>query len=500
MNEVALMEEMLKFNPREVELKASKAPSVVFQEISEKQALETFKTAANLVPAYKDFLKKNKINAEKIVNIDDLKQVPLTDKKNYLSNYPIKDLLLGGSFNGKSAITTSSGSSGVPFYWPRTPQQDFGATKGWDSFLVNTFEIDKKTTLHLNCSGMGVWTAGDYISLLNKYISYKYVGNTSVSPGIDLDNTIRFLEDISPNFEQTIIYGYPPFAKDIVDCVPPKLLKKLSLKLVVYGEPYTEKWRAYMLKKIYAKSPFWVTSVLGSSEGGLVGIESRICTLIRIKAKENTNFCKQLFGKEQIPSLIQYSPQSKHIEIIGENVVLTNMGGLPLIRYDTHDSGNLTSIEDIRSLYNSAFKETLSETAKKHSTIETALPFFYVFGRNDYTASIYGVLIYPDTIKDILTSSPFNKFFSGKFVMTTKEDKSSNQYLHLNLESKRGIDSRDIAPALIEKKLADNLRLLSSEYGKLLSSMGKRVFPKIELSDYGVGDHFSSRNKHKYLL
>lgn len=499
-DESKLMQEMLDFDARETERKASLAPSSVFREISEKQALDMFNIASQTVPAYKDFLKRNRVNPEKIINIDDFKHVPLTDKNNYLTKYEVKDLLLGGTFSGKSAITTSSGSSGNPFYWPRTPQQDFGATKGWDSFLVNTFDIDKKTTLHLNCSGMGVWSAGDYISILNKYLSYKYKNNTSVSPGIDLDNTIRFFETISPNFEQTILYSYPPFVKDIIDCLPPKLLKKISLRVVVYGEPYSERWRNYILKKIFADALFYVSSVLGSSEGGLVGIESKNCTLIRKMAFKNKDFCTSMFGKNQIPSLVQYSPQSKYIESVGENIVITSMGGLPLIRYDTHDAGGTITKEDICSIYKRIFNKDFCDEARENGLLVTSLPYLYVFGRNDYTASIYGVLIYPDTIKDILTTNPFNKLFSGKFVMTTKEDDKSNQHLQIILETIRGIDSKDISLALIEEKLADKIRTYSSEYAKLTTAMGKKVYPKIEISNYSEGEHFSSRNKHKYII
>jgi phenylacetate-CoA ligase len=380
--------------------------------------------------------------------------------------------------------------------------QDFGATKGFDSYLVNTFDIDKVATLHLNCSGMGVWTAGDYVGLLNKYLSYKYSNNSSMCPGIDLDNTIRVLQKISPNFEQTIIYSYPPFAKDIIDNMPPKLIKKLNLKLVVYGEPYTEKWRQYILQKIDGSQdkPYFVSSVLGSSEGGLIGSETKVCTLVRILSSRNKELCNSLFGDSRVPSLIQFNPMAKFIEIVDGNIVLTNMGGLPLIRYDTRDSGSLLNKEKIISSCERFCNKDFHKELEKMNALMTSMPYLYVFGRSDYSASVYGVLIYPETIKDILSTKPFSNFFSGRFVMSTEEDKDSNQFLNIILETKKKVDIKDVAIAAIERLFADHLQLYSSEYAKLVSAMGQRVYPRIEIKNYGESEYFSSNNKHKYLM
>ena len=51
---------------------------------AEEVSLDLFHDASRRVPAYKDFLKKNKINPSKIKNFDDFKLVPPTSKENYL--------------------------------------------------------------------------------------------------------------------------------------------------------------------------------------------------------------------------------------------------------------------------------------------------------------------------------------------------------------------------------------------------------------------------------
>src|ERR1043166_6455559 len=62
-----------------------------WQKLGEDRALSLFHLAAKRVPAYKYFLKKNRVNETKIKTIRDFNLVPVTDKHNYVSVYPLKD-------------------------------------------------------------------------------------------------------------------------------------------------------------------------------------------------------------------------------------------------------------------------------------------------------------------------------------------------------------------------------------------------------------------------
>jgi len=497
-----LFDDFLNFDAREVEKKSALATSEQLLKMGEQVALETFSIAAKTVPAYKDFLKKNKIDSEKIKSFSDFTAIPLTNKENYLFAYPLRDLLLGGSYSGNSAITSSSGSSGQPLYWPRVPAQDFGATKGLNGMVVSLFEIDKKTTLHMNCSGLGVWTAGDYISILIKYLSYKYKNNSSIAPGIDLDNTIRAITDLGSDFEQVIIYGYPPFIKDLVDNLSKNVIEKTSIKIVVYGESFTESWRDYILKKLGRKKDEYrtVASLLGSSEGGLVGSEVANAIYIRRQAVKNDELCLGLFGEKRIPSLVQFNPASKFIEVVGSQIVLTARTGLPLLRFDTKDYGGLLKSEEIEEIFKEKINKSFSDELKKLKIVNSKLPYVYLFGRSDYTATIYGVLIYPEMIKEIIAKDDFSEYLSGKFVMKTDYDKMQNQYLKLVCEVKRGGGIDNLIFKSFPKKIAEELQKISSEFGKLYDSMGERVVPNVEFRKYADPEFFNSRNKQKYLV
>src|SRR5476651_744614 len=117
----------------------------------EKRVLNLFHQMSERVPAYKDFLKKNKIPTEKIQTILDLKKVPTIDKDNYLRAYLLKDLCWDGKLSEKQwTIAATSGSTGDPFYFPRESSQDWQYAIIAEMYMRTNFEIHKKTTLYID--------------------------------------------------------------------------------------------------------------------------------------------------------------------------------------------------------------------------------------------------------------------------------------------------------------------------------------------------------------
>lgn len=62
----------------------------------ERRALKLFHLAARRVPAYKDFLRKNRVAPDKIKTYKDFQLVPTVSKKNYLREYPLEKLCWDG--------------------------------------------------------------------------------------------------------------------------------------------------------------------------------------------------------------------------------------------------------------------------------------------------------------------------------------------------------------------------------------------------------------------
>jgi len=71
---------------------------------ADRSVLKLFSEAAVRVPAYKDFLKQAGVNPKSVKTIADFKQLPLVDKKNYLTKYPLAELCWDGTLDHSRII------------------------------------------------------------------------------------------------------------------------------------------------------------------------------------------------------------------------------------------------------------------------------------------------------------------------------------------------------------------------------------------------------------
>ncbi|MDD5566954.1 MAG: hypothetical protein PHH01_02050 [Patescibacteria group bacterium] len=480
----------------------SKAPGIIWSNQGINNALAAFHLAAELVPAYKDFLKVNKVDHHKIKTYNDFKNVPLTDKNSYLLKYPINKLCLEGNVINKNVISSSSGSTGVPFYWPRTFEQDINIARSLETLYINNFSIDKKSTLFLICLGLGVWTAGEMMFSSGKLIAQKGYKITVMCPGIDLKETIKVLKNIAPLYKQTFIIGYPAFVKDIVD-ESKRVginIEALSLKVLVGGEVFTEQWREYIYNNAKMKDRYKdITSVLGSSEGGIVGMETPLCVFIREKCYLKILSKQEIFESDHLPSIVQYNPMAKFIETINKEIVLTNAGGLPLVRYNTRDEGGVIEYDNMIAHLekNNITKDIISKNLSGVSL--WTFPFVYLFGRTNIMATLYAVNVYPENIKPALYCEEFSGLLTGRFAMKTSETKESNQYLEIFVELSPGQFPSDNLRTNIENKIINQIKSLNSEFNKMINSVNRKNIIRVNLKEFQNKEYFSS-DKQKYVI
>jgi hypothetical protein len=131
------------------------------QRRGETRALLLFQQMAKRVPAYKDYLKKHKVNPAKIKTIADFKHIPTVDKRGYLKQYDLEKLCWDGKFSTKQwTLSSTSGTTGEPFYFPRTEAQDRQYALSAELYLRSNFQIHKKSTLYVDAFAMGAWIGG----------------------------------------------------------------------------------------------------------------------------------------------------------------------------------------------------------------------------------------------------------------------------------------------------------------------------------------------------
>ena len=461
-------------------LLVSKKPAF-WQKAGERMALSLFKSASRRVPAYADFLKKCRVKPEKIKKIDDFRHLPVTDKAGYLKSYPLEMLCWDGKLEKNSIFSVSSGSSGVPFFWPRGENLELETSIYHELFLKDFFGIGRRPTLFINTFSMGIYIAG--VLTLNAVlkISQKNYPLMIITPGINLDEILRIVREIGSKFEQIIISGYPPFIKDMLERGEMEGLnwKKIKIKFLFATEGFSEQWRDYVLNKVGAKDPLNNSlNIYGSADAGILGHETPICIFLRRKLPD-------LFKRDNVlPTLTQYNPFLKFFEIVNNEVIFSCYGGIPLIRYNIHDSGGIKNFNEVAG--------RLSAEALRNNVWK--LPFLYVFSKSDNICSLYGVKIYPENVRTHLEEPALNKSVTGKFVMATKNMGNQDQYLEINCELKNAVkpteNLKDKARKIILKTLADN----NLEYRTLRASIGKKADPEIILWPKDHQKYFDPRS------
>jgi len=471
----------------------------------EKTALSLFHRAAVRVPAYKDFLKKNKVNPNKIKNFKDFQLVPPVDKKNYLRKYPLEKLVWDGSLNKAIVFTSTSGSTGNSLYFPRGEELDINTSIPHELFLENSSHGIKGPTLIIIGFGMGVWIGGLITYKAFEIMSRREKYNLSIlTTGINKAEIFRALENLSPNYEQTILCGYPPFIKDILDEGVERGInfKKYNIRLLFAAELFTEKFREYVAEKAGVRNLCLDTiNIYGTAELGANAFETPLSILVRRFAIKNNELFKAIFPSVlKTPTLAQYNPFSVTYEAHDGELFLTGNNTIPFIRYAVGDHGGIFEYSDIVSLLKQHGISLLYEAKK--AGIEKRLyqlPFVYVYERKDFSTTLYGLQIYPETIKDVLLEDPVHKSVTGKFTMQTKFDRRHNQYLELNIELKKDKKADKKLKKDILMRIITHLRISNSEYRELSDFLKKRAHPKLIFWPNGHRLHFHQGTKQKWV-
>jgi phenylacetate-CoA ligase len=220
--------------------------------VATKRSLLLFHKAAEQIPAYADFLKDRGLNPEQIKTIRDLKKIPTISKKNYLQKYPLQKLVWQDSLDKPLIFCSTSGSTGVPYYFPRDEKLSWQYSWLIEDFLNNGSGVKREPVLVILAFGMGVWIGG-IITLRALEIALQRTGYpVSLLPtGYNKSEVIKALRQLSPQFSQTILIGYPPFIKEIIDEADREQINliKFNTRLIFAAEAFSETFRDYVSKK-----------------------------------------------------------------------------------------------------------------------------------------------------------------------------------------------------------------------------------------------------------
>ncbi len=471
----------------------------------ELRALNLFKTMARGVPAYKDFLKQHKLSVSSVKSIADFYKIPPIDKDNYLRKYPKEMLCWDGEFpHGQWIISSTSGSTGQPYYFPRNHLQDMQYAIMAELYLRSNFKVHQKTTLYIVAFPMGAWIGGVFtyeaLKIIAQYNSYDL---SIITPGIHKQEVINAVKQLGSSYDQIIIGAYAPFLKDILDDGTRDGINwsKYKLGFVFSAEAFTERFRDYVIDTVKPDNELMFSlNHYGTADMGTMSHETPESIYIRRQMVKDNQLDKLFPEKQRQATFTQYNPELFYFEEVNYNLFCTAYSGIPLVRYDLKDYGGLLTHDEVYQkldLKMDDYKNNLKKAGINHTLWN--LPFLYIYERNDLSVSYYAFLIYPDMIRRALQIKRFDNFLTGKFTILVDYDKQGRQKLHIYCEMKYGVSESDQLSSSIQEAIHNNLIEESSEYREVFGMVQNDVKPVIHLSLYEDPQYFKVGTKQKWV-
>lgn len=464
---------------------------------AEAQVVQLFHTVAASVPAYQTWLQQQGVDPTQIQTFEQFQQVPLTTKANYTQRYPLPQLCRAGDLASCDMIAVSSGSTGQPSFWGRSLADEFSVATRFEQIFHDSFQADRRHTLAVVCFALGTWVGGMYTANCCRHLASKGYPITVVTPGNNKTEIFRVVQMLAPLFDQTVLLGYPPFLKDVIDSgiVEGIPWSDYQIRLVMAGEVFSEEWRSLVGERIGSTHPCYdFASLYGTADAGVLGNETPLSICIRRWLATQPSVARTLFGESRLPTLVQYDPYHRFFEVHDGTLLFSGDNGMPLLRYHIADQGGVISYEAMLTFL---AEQGFDPRAELHDRLgDRPLPFVYVFGRSQFTVSYFGANLYPENVTVGLEQAPICNWVTGKFVMQVIEDADKNKALSIVVELSPGMAADQEKQQTIAASILQQLRRLNSEFANYVPEVYQT--PQIQLRAAGDPEYFPIGVKHRY--
>ncbi|MEM4267241.1 MAG: hypothetical protein QXK37_00240 [Candidatus Woesearchaeota archaeon] len=456
--------------------------------LSNRFAVEMFHKCRISVPAYSVFLKKKGFN-ESVKTINDFNKIPETSKKSYIfTAESLASLCINGDIKNVNFWVKSSGHSGRQQEWGKSNEELYLSSQMLTAGLDLIFNLQTKKTLVINAYIISSWITGISMAVI------AHQKNSILNIGPDEDELIDAINLFSREYEQILIFGYPPFIKHFVDYCTQKNIRldRCPIHFFVGGEWFPEEWRTYVKSRLHSDSK--VLAAYGSSDLGVIGGTETDAT-IKIKkfALENESLFRDLFGKtERVPMLFQYPPflfirSNERRELVFTS--LLEQTAMPLVNYNLEDTGGVIQYNDMIKIL------------KKYNlniNIDFKLPFIFIEGRATGAVKLCAFMIYPENIKECIYSIPeLAKITTGRFKMRTVYNKMENESLYIDFELIRHIKKTKKLANIISRKIVAKLRRINEGYNAVYKNIPQSSKINVVLHEFGKFPYLF-KVKYKY--
>lgn len=362
--------------------------------------------------------------------------------------------------------------------------------------------------------------SGVFTAFCTRSLSQKEYLISQITPGNNPDEILR-ISSLFSLFDQVVLMGYPPFVKMIIDkgnTVSAEYWKPYHLKFVFAGEVFSEEWRSLLAARSHVDDlEKDIVSMYGTADAGVLATETVLSVKLRRFFASNPGISKSFFKLDRIPSLMQYDPLTRYLEIKQDDNTLavsalpwTLMGetdeeaakrlALPLEKYAIGDNGGIINFEDMIKFVN-LNKEV--DPISVHSIMDLiesgsryrVLPFVWVFGRKFWTVSLYGANVFVENVMAGLEQPEISEFVTSKFVLSVSGDPDDCRLLiRIELVTSNIPEKFKETCGLVIK---DQITRLNSEYKNYVPE--QKQIPEIVLHSTGDLPYFKTGVKHQYI-
>jgi phenylacetate-CoA ligase len=461
--------------------------------------LDLFNDVLAHVPAYRRFLAEQGVDPATIRAPEEVGHLPLATKANYIQRFPLAELVRGGKVTTCDMMAVSSGSTGQPTFWPRGLADEMAIAQRFEQVFLDSFAADQRRTLAVVCFALGSWVGGLFTLACCRHLAAKGYPVLSVAPGMNKPEIYRIVKELAPGFQQTVLLGYPPYLKDVVDSGGAAGIDwpKLNIRLVMAGEVFSEEWRTLVGERLGSTDHCYdFASLYGTADAGVLANETPLSIQIRRFLAVHPEAARELFGEARLPTLAQYDPYQRYFETQDGTLLFSGDNGVPLLRYHIADHGGIIGYDEmLRFLARHGFDPLPGLAAHSWRGVRR-LPFVHVFGRANFAVSFFGANVYPENIAVGLEQPEVAPWTTGKFVVVAKEGLNRAPELYVAVELAPGAAADPGKEGAMAEAILAQLLRLNSEFANYTPAEYRR--PRVELKPAGDSEWFPIGVKHRY--
>jgi len=331
------------------------------KKLQTERLIKTVERVYNNVPLYKKRFDEAGIKPSSIKSVDDLKNLPFTNKTDLRDTYPFG--MFAAPMEEVVRIHASSGTTGK--------QTVVGYTKNdldmWAECVARGFMsvgVTKSDRVHISY-GYGLFTGG-----LGVHDGASKLGATVIP--VSTGNTVRQI-NIFKDFGSTVLCCTPSYALYIAETIKENNIPfdDLKLRVGIFGaEPWTEEMRLKIEEGLHIKA----YDIYGLSEIAGPGVACN-CEMQNGLHVQEDHFIPEIID----PDTGDVLPEGEEGELV---FTCISKEALPIIRYRTHDISSLTY--------------------EKCSCGRTTVRMKKPSGRTDDMLIIRGVNVFPSQVEAVL--------------------------------------------------------------------------------------------------